>query len=219
MSPRRPPAKKTSPAAPAVPAKVPGASAVPFGSLDLYERATEEIYRRDYGNLVQIRAGQREFLSFRLGRELYAVDLRGIHEVTRPAIITPVPFAPRWVLGVMMLRGNVVPIFHVGRMLGLSGEKDSIEPAERILLVARKAAEPVPGSDGSPRAADSAVGLLVDEVLEVISVPEEDLGPLPSTVNGPRAEFVVGVARKTPNLYVLLNHQRVARADPAGGSR
>lgn len=180
----------------------PAPEAVPFGNLDLYEQATQEIYRRDYGDLVQMRQGSREFLSLRLGRELYAVDLRGILEVTRPAQITPVPFAPPWVVGVMMLRGSVVPIFHVGRMLRLSGDGESIEPGERILIVARK---------------ENVVGLLVDEVLEVVAVPDADLGPVPSTVHGPGAEFVVGVARKGAALYAILNHQRVARAEPGEG--
>lgn len=172
---------------------------IPFGSLAHYESATEEIYRRDYGDLVQIRAGQREFLTFRLGAELYAVDLRGILEVTRPTAITPVPFSPPWVLGVMMLRGTVVPIFHVGRLLDLDVE-GRIEPAERILLVSRK---------------ENPVGLLVDEVREVVAVPDESLGPVPPTVHGPRAEYVTGVARKGQELYVLLNHTRVANVSPA----
>ena len=175
-----------------------GPGEIPFGSLEHYESATEEIYRRDYGDLVQIRAGQRELLTFRLGDELYAIDLRGILEVTRPTAITPVPFSPPWVLGVMMLRGSVVPIFHVGRMLDLDVE-GRIEPAERILLVARK---------------ENPVGLLVDEVREVVAVPDESLGPVPPTVRGPRAEFVNGVARKGSDLFVLLNHTRVAAASP-----
>lgn len=172
---------------------------IPFGSLSLYESATQEIYRRDYGDLVQLRAGQRELLTFRLGSELYAVDLGGVHEVTRPSAITPVPFAPRWVLGVMMLRGSVVPVFHVGRLLGLSGDDDSLEPAERVLLVSRK---------------ENRVGLLVDEVRHVIAVPDEDLEPVPPTVS---SEFVMGVARKGTELYALLNHQRVAATDPELG--
>lgn len=196
------PAKAPAKAAARAPA-VESVAAVPFGNLDLYEQATQEIYRRDYGDLVQMRQGNREFLSLRLGKERYVVDLRGILEVTRPAQITPVPFSPPWVLGVMMLRGSVVPIFHVGRMLDLSGGSDSIEPGERILIVARQ---------------ENVVGLLVDEVLEVLAVPESDLGPVPSTVHGPRAEFVVGIARKAESVYGILNHQRVARAEPEPAS-
>ena len=176
---------------------------LPFGSLDQYEQATQEIYRREYGDLVQIRAGQKELLTFRLGQELYAAELRGILEVTRPTAITPVPFSPSWVLGVMMLRGSVVPIFHVGRLLGLSGEGDALEPAERILIVARK---------------ENSVGLLVDEVRDVVSIPEEGLGPVPPTVRGVQAEFLTGVARKGQELYVLLNHARVARSEPGGAT-
>ena len=192
---------------------------IPFGSLAHYESATEEIYQRDYGDLVQIRAGQREFLTFRLGDELYGVDLRGILEVTRPTAITPVPFSPAWVLGVMMLRGAVVPIFHVGRMLGLDVE-GRVEPGERILLVNRTRVDAAPGADApSGRRGGNPVGLLVDEVREVAAVPEEALGPVPPTVRGPKAEFVNGVARRArrptgAEIFVLLNHVRVANASP-----
>lgn len=190
-----------------------GKAEIPFGSLAHYEQATEEIYRRDYGDLVQIRSGQREFLTFRLGDEIYGVELRGILEVTRPAAVTPVPFSPAWVLGVMMLRGSVVPVFHVGRMLELDVE-GRVEPAERILLVPRTR------GDGGGQ---GAVGLLVDEVFDVVAVPDDALGPVPPTVRGPRAEFVNGVARKGAGLFVLLNHVRVANAAPddaaLGGGR
>lgn len=188
-------------------------SDVPFGSLALYESATEEIYRRDYGDLVQLRTGQRELLTFRLGKELYAVDLKGILEVTRHSAITPVPLSPRWVVGVMFLRGNVVPVFHVGRMLHVSGESESegegagTAPSERVLMVARRKAG---------GAIENVVGLLVDEVREVIAVPDEDVGPVPSTISGAGAEFIVGIARKGPNLYGLLNQVRVAAQDTGG---
>lgn len=176
---------------------------VVFGSLAQYEAATEEIYRRDHGDLVHLRAGKQEFLTLRLGRELYAVDLQGVLEVTRASAITPVPFSPGWVLGIMLLRGAVVPIFHVGKMLGLVEAEVSFEPAERVLIVRR--------GDG-----DHVVGLMVDEVREVVAVPEADIGPVPPTLSGPGAEFVRGIARKGPAVYAILNHVRAAGADPRG---
>lgn len=224
--------KKDSGAPAPAPSSAGSGVEIPFGSLAHYENATEEIYRRDYGDLVQIRSGQREFLTFRLGAELYGVDLRGILEVTRPAAITPVPFSPPWVLGVMMLRGSVVPIFHVGRMLDTDVD-GRIEPAGRILLVNRTKVDAAPGADGAAQPARRGghpVGLLVDEVREVAAVPEEALGPVPPTLRGPRSGFVSGVARRgrkpdgargaaggappAAEIFVLLDHTRVANASP-----
>ena len=86
-------------------------------------------------------------------------------------------------------RGAVIPVFHVGRLLGTSG--DGLEPAERILMVARK---------------ENPVGLLVDEVREVIAVPASDFGPAPD----PRSRFVEGIARKAGKSYRLLDPAAVA---------
>jgi len=167
---------------------------VPFGSLALYEQATQEIYQRDYGDLVQMRQGRREFLAIRLGSECYGLDLRRVREVARPAPITPVPFSPGWVLGVMALRGGMVPVFHLGRLIGLPGTAAAVEPRARVLMVARP---------------ENLVGLLVDEVLEVAAIPEEDLGPAPTDQQG---GYITGVARGQRSRILLLDHARLAGA-------
>jgi purine-binding chemotaxis protein CheW len=141
---------------------------------------------------VQLREGRKELLAIRLGGESCAIGLDGVLEVVRPRVVTPVPFVPPWIVGVMLLRGAMVPIFHVGRLLGLSG--DGLEPGERILIVPRGTRE-------------GEVGLLVDEVREVISVPAQDLLPPEAPA---LAGWVVALARKGGKGHAVLDHRRIA---------
>lgn len=144
---------------------------------------------------MQLREGRKELLAIRLGAESCAIGLDGVLEVVRPRVVTPVPFVPPWIVGVMLLRGAMVPIFHVGRLLGLSG--DGLEPGERILIVPR----------GTPGTREGEVGLLVDEVREVISVPSQDL--LPPEAPSLRG-WVVALARKGGKSHAVLDHRRIA---------
>ena len=175
-------------------------SRIPFGSVADYERATEEIYRREYGDLASLRSGQKELLTFRVGEALHALPLASIVEVARPPAISAVPFTPKWVEGVMWLRGAVVPVFRVSRLLGAA---DAPEAATRRVLIASR-----------PGDRSHSVGLLVDEVLEVIGVPQEEMKPPPP---GAASDWVVAEAEKGGRRYAILDDRRLASAVPPLG--
>lgn len=174
-------------------------SRVPISNVGDYERATEEIFRREYGDLASLRTGQKELLTFRVGDALHALPLGSVIEVAKPPAISRVPFTPPWVEGVMWLRGAVVPVFRVARLLGTADAPDS--PSRRVLLAPRK----------GDRA--HAVGLLVDEVLEVIGVPQEELKPAASGAS----DWIVAEAAKGDRRYAILDDARLSSAIPELG--
>src|SRR5262245_40964726 len=98
----------------------------------------------------------REFLAFVLSGELYGVELARIREIVSPPPITPVPRAPREVLGVCSVRGLLVTV--VDLRLKLRLEERPTSRRTRILLAE------APGGD--------VIGLLVDEVRQVIRLTE-----------------------------------------------
>ena len=117
-----------------------------------------------------------QLCTFRLGGEDYAIDIMRVREIIPPLPVTPVPRAPAFVEGVVRLRGDVIPVLDVRRRLGLPPG-----PATRktkILIV---------------NVAGRRLGLVVDEVTEVVRIPRHDIRPAPALVGGQGVRFFLGV--------------------------
>jgi len=121
----------------------------------------------------------REFLSFMLGSEEYALPLARISEIIKPREVTEVPRCPEFVLGIISLRGVVIPVFDLAARLNL-GEV-SWDRRSRIAIVRRE--------DGE------LVGLAVDSVQDVVRVLPGDIEPPPPAMGGLEAQFLEGVGR------------------------
>jgi purine-binding chemotaxis protein CheW len=131
----------------------------------------------------------REFLMFVVGGELFGIELTGIKEILSPPPITPVPRSNREVLGVCSVRGLLVTVLCLRRKLRLTetfGGRRS-----RILLTTSEAGE--------------TVGLLVDEVRQVVRLQASEIEPAASTLGSDASEHVVGVARPPGSFVVLLD--------------
>ena len=133
-----------------------------------------------------------ELLSFRLGGEEYAVMVKDVREVLKLFYLTAVPNAPDYILGVMSLRGTMLPIIDLGRRLGISAH--ARDDKSRIIVV----------STG-----DEEVGLMVDRVSGVIRIPPDGVKPTPENIEQ-GAEFLRGIARKDDRLYILLDLEKAA---------
>jgi purine-binding chemotaxis protein CheW len=131
-----------------------------------------------------------EMLSFRLGDEEYAVMVDAVKEVLKIRELTPVPNAPDYVLGVMALRGPVLPVIDLCKRLGLPpGKKDE---KARIVVVSLN---------------EEDAGIEVDRVTGVVKIPSDSVRPTPETIEH-GAEFLRGIARKDDKLYILLDIEK-----------
>ncbi|MEW6682257.1 MAG: chemotaxis protein CheW [Nitrospirota bacterium] len=143
-----------------------------------------------------------EFLGFRLDREEYCVWIRLIKEIIRPPEITPIPRSPADILGLISLRGTIVPIFNIRRRLGLpTGE---LGPKARIVVVML---------DAGP------VGLVVDHVTEVISVDPGALEPPPPTMGEQEASLVTATVRLHDRIVGVLHLERLVAIEPQASLR
>lgn len=127
-----------------------------------------------------------QVVAFRLGGELHGCDIRLVEEVVTKRTIHPLPDVPPHLLGVLMLRGELVPVMDVAPALGLALET---ERARSILIVTH---------------GEGRVGVAVDAVHEVLEVPAECVRPAPHS-GGDRDAYVVCVARVADGLVTLID--------------
>lgn len=121
-----------------------------------------------------------DYLSFELADELYGVDIKDVEEIRVWERPTPIPRAPKFVLGVINLRGMIVPVVDLRARFSV-GECEYLPTTVVIVLRSRV-------SSG-----DRLMGLVVDAVSDVISRGESELSPS------------VGDSRVTPYLQGLIN--------------
>jgi purine-binding chemotaxis protein CheW len=134
-----------------------------------------------------------EVLEFRLAQERYAVETRHVREVHPLKDLTPLPCTPPFVLGIVNVRGHILPVFDLKKFFDLP--ELGLTDLHRIILV---------------RGGDLEFGLLADVIVGVRSIPVESLQSSLPTLTGIRADYLKGV---TAEHLVVLDLARIM-ADP-----
>ncbi|MDI3316171.1 MAG: chemotaxis protein CheW [Bacillota bacterium] len=137
----------------------------------------------------------RQVVVLELDGQAYGADIGSVREVLAFQPVTRVPQAPSFVLGVINLRGRIIPVIDLRRRLGLAAAEPG--PLSRIVVV----------EDG-----DELIGMLVDGVSEVLQVPADRIDPPGELVRGEDASFLRGVARLEDRLIIFLALERVLDA-------
>jgi purine-binding chemotaxis protein CheW len=125
-----------------------------------------------------------ELLQFKLASEAYAIENRFVQEVHPLHDLTPLPCTPAFVLGIVNVRGRILPVLDLKKFFDLP--EQGLTDLHRIILV---------------RGHDVELGLLADMTLGVRRVAAESLQPSLPTLTGIRAEYLKGVGRE--HLVVL----------------
>ncbi|MDZ4184434.1 MAG: chemotaxis protein CheW [Desulfuromonadales bacterium] len=147
----------------------------------------------------KVEAISRRWLAFSLGSEDYALDISMIREILKPREITEIPRVPDFLLGIISLRGNIIPIFDLKRRMGL-GEA-TIDQDSRIIVC---------------QEGDRLAGLLIDRITQVTSIQEEGIEPPPATFSGRDRALLDGVGRVQGNVLILLNISNVLTIESNG---
>jgi purine-binding chemotaxis protein CheW len=129
-----------------------------------------------------------EFLCFRVCNEQYAINIMEIKEIIKPREITEVPRVPEFISGVLSLRGIIIPVFNMGMRLHL--EPVAAGTKERIIVVSK---------------GEELFGIQVDEVLQVVRIPEGGIEQPPAVLEGIDRDFVQGIGRHPSGMLILLN--------------
>src|SRR5574343_807420 len=122
-------------------------------------------------------AAPREVLTSRLGAEEYGIDILAVQDIRRFETATRIANAPAHVLGVMNLRGVIVPILDLRRLLGLPAENGTNTVTVVVNVGTR------------------TVGLVVDAVSDVVALAPEQIQPKPALGPQVGSDFIVGLAQ------------------------
>jgi len=133
---------------------------------------------------------------FLVGKEEYGLDVRVVTAIEPMMDIVPVPNAPVCVLGLMNLRGEVIPVYSLRKRFGLEEETDA---AKNKLIVARY--------DGK------SIALKVDEVMEMQDFEDGEVTDTPVIAKSVRTAYVRAVANKQGKLILLLEPSGMYEGD------
>lgn len=129
-------------------------------------------------------------VAFKLGDETFAVAIDRVREIVRVQGITKVPKLPDFLSGVMNLRGQIISVLDLNLRLGLRNEAQ-IGPESRIIIA---------------EIGTTLVGMIADNVQDVIRVHETNISPPPESVAGNlETGFLEGICRQEDKLIMLLD--------------
>jgi len=131
-------------------------------------------------------------VTFKVGDEEYAIDIMKIDSVSEMMKIMHLPGLPSFILGVSNLRGEVIPVINTRTKFSISEKENNLN--DRIVVVYIN---------------DKKVGIVVDEVREVLTLTPEQISEPPSTVGGLKAKFISAIAKLEGRMLIILDIDKI----------
>jgi purine-binding chemotaxis protein CheW len=147
-----------------------------------------------------------QYLSFFLGGEEYATDILRVQEIKGWDTVTRVPYSPNYILGVINLRGAIVPVIDLRVRFSL--DNAAFDSATVVIVVH------VAGTRG-----ERVVGIVVDALSDVYSVAAESITPPPDVMGSSDHMFVTGLARLDDKLVIILDIERLVTSSILGDTQ
>ena len=161
----------------------------------------QDLTTRDSSDLSSaVEAEADQYLTFKVADECYAISILDVQEIIEVGHMTRVPMTPAHIRGVINLRGSVVPVVDLCARLG----KSVSELSKRSCIVL------VEVSAGEER---QCLGMLVDEVNEILEIAPDDLQPAPAFGTDIRTDFIQAMGRIEEEFIILLDVNHVLSVD------
>ncbi len=137
-----------------------------------------------------------KYLTFALGQEIFGIEIRYVTEIIGIQTITEIPEVPAYVKGIINLRGKVIPVIDVR----LKFKKDAVAYDDRTCIV-------VVDINQIP------IGLIVDNVNEVMNISDEDIAPPPDARASFDNKYIKGIGKSEGAVQLLLDCEKLLMAD------
>jgi purine-binding chemotaxis protein CheW len=139
---------------------------------------------------------QGRFLTFSLGEDIYGIAIKYVVEIIGIQSITVVPEVPHYIKGIINLRGKVIPVIDVRLKFG----KEPAEYNDRTCIIVIEIG-------------DVSVGLIVDNVDEVLTIEEGDTAAPPANRTGFENRYIMGIGKIGNRIQLLLDCQKLLRSE------
>src|SRR5579859_7349172 len=148
----------------------------------------------------------RQYLTFKLGDEIFATDVAKVREVLDFTTITKIPRTPDFMSGVINLRGNVVPVVDLRLCFEMSKTEKTVNTCIVFVEVVLEGESTV-------------IGALADSVEEVIDLEPEQIQPPPKIGTQIRTDFIKGMGKRDAQFVMILDIDRVFSAEELNSVR
>lgn len=161
---------------------------------------SELVVAKQANNSLNGMSGVQQYLTFMLGREVFALNILNVKEIIEYGQLTEVPKMPGFIRGVINLRGAVVPVIDMAARF----DKPTADITRKTCIVIIEVAH----AEGT-----QVVGMMVDAVNEVVDIEAGNIEPAPSFGANIRADFIEGMGKITGKFIILLNVNKVLSVD------
>lgn len=147
---------------------------------------------------------QGKYMTFKLADEEYGLEILKVREIIGLMEITRVPRTEGFIRGVINLRGKVIPVVDLRLKFGMERTENT---DQTVIIVVQY----------SVKDTDFTMGILVDEVLEVLSIEADQIEPPPSFGNTIDTEFILGIGKAEKRVIFLLDIGKVLTTEETLG--
>jgi purine-binding chemotaxis protein CheW len=140
-----------------------------------------------------------KYLTFKLADEEYGLEILKVQEIIQMQAVTRVPRTPEYVRGVINLRGKVIPVIDLRQKFSL----DTVKDTERTCIIVVQIAS---------RDAHMIMGIIIDEVKEVLDIKADNIEETPSFGASIDTEFILGIGKIGTSVKILLDIDKVMNA-------
>lgn len=133
-----------------------------------------------------------QLVTFNLGSEEFGIDILKVNEINRLMEVTKVPKAPKYILGVINLRGVIIPVVDLRRRFRMG--KVEVGKKTRIMII---------------EAINKSICFIVDEVKEVVRISYDRIEPAPEIVAGIGCEYLRGVGKVDDRLINIIDSEKL----------
>lgn len=135
----------------------------------------------------------KQYVVFLLGKENYGVDIQKVTTIEKIMPFARVPKTPDYIKGVINLRGEIVPVMDLRIKFGMEYREETEET--RVIII---------------KINDISLGIIVDEVDEVLNLSEESIENLSNFSNDLSMDYILGVGKVDGRIVTLLNIEKIA---------